>query len=255
LDSEIIDFDIGAATNVGGESKEPDLVVSPDFSPAGTLVMPDLDGLTSTFVGNETSVSGGEVLDFETPSESDVSAAPEMMPLVDFDLDTMADPVVDPSSATVVNPDALRMAIDEPFEASVPQPPSEPIEDESLEFDVSLTDSAVLGGPMSTPSYDIGSINLDLSADAPAEPSLAELPTFEINEPEMVDEGLPDMAPPAPEFSDALREEVSTKLDLAKAYEEMGDLEGARELLLEVQQEGPLDLVEQARDILGRIGG
>ncbi len=61
-------------------------------------------------------------------------------------------------------------------------------------------------------------------------------------------------APVAPEFTDAQREEVSTKLDLAKAYEEMGDLEGARELLQEVALEGAPDLVEQAREILGRIG-
>ncbi len=59
---------------------------------------------------------------------------------------------------------------------------------------------------------------------------------------------------PAPAH-DAQWEEVNTKLDLAKAYEEMGDLEGARELLQEVLGEGPVDLVEQARTILGRIGG
>lgn len=252
LDSEIIDFDIGAATSVGAESLEPDSTASPDFSPAGTLVMPGLDSLTSTFVGNETSVSSEDMLDFQTPSEPDMLAEPEMAPLVDFDLATEADP----SSATVVNPDALRMVMDEPFETSVQQPPSEPMvdEDESLEFDVSLTDSAVLGGPMATPSYDIGSINLDLSADEPVESTATEPPAFEINEPDPISEALPDMVPLASEFSDALREEVSTKLDLAKAYEEMGDLEGARELLLEVQHEGPLDLVEQAREILGRIG-
>lgn len=39
-----------------------------------------------------------------------------------------------------------------------------------------------------------------------------------------------------PEISS--NEEVATKLDLAKAYEEMGDLEGARELLQEVLKEG-----------------
>ena len=61
-------------------------------------------------------------------------------------------------------------------------------------------------------------------------------------------------AVPEPEFSAAQREEVSTKLDLAKAYEEMGDLEGARELLQEVALEGPPDLVLQAHEILGRIG-
>jgi len=61
--------------------------------------------------------------------------------------------------------------------------------------------------------------------------------------------------PEVPAQSDAQWEEVNTKLDLAKAYEEMGDLEGARELLQEVVSEGPVDLVEQARTILGRIGG
>jgi len=57
------------------------------------------------------------------------------------------------------------------------------------------------------------------------------------------------------EGDDARWQEVATKLDLAKAYEEMGDLEGARELLQEVLGEGPVDLVEQAKTILGRIGG
>ncbi len=33
-------------------------------------------------------------------------------------------------------------------------------------------------------------------------------------------------------------EEVATKLDLARAYQEMGDAEGARELLQEVVNEG-----------------
>jgi len=53
---------------------------------------------------------------------------------------------------------------------------------------------------------------------------------------------------------DARWEEVNTKLDLAKAYEEMGDLEGARELLREVVAEGVPDLVEQAQGILARVG-
>ena len=42
----------------------------------------------------------------------------------------------------------------------------------------------------------------------------------------------------APDFDINANEEVATKLDLAKAYEEMGDLEGARELLQEVIKEG-----------------
>jgi pilus assembly protein FimV len=49
-------------------------------------------------------------------------------------------------------------------------------------------------------------------------------------------------------------EEVATKLDLAKAYEEMGDMEGARELLQEVVKEGNADQQATARSILERIG-
>lgn len=57
-----------------------------------------------------------------------------------------------------------------------------------------------------------------------------------------------------PEFDISSNEEVSTKLDLAKAYEEMGDLEGARELLHEVVKEGDATQREKAQGILTRIG-
>ncbi len=54
-----------------------------------------------------------------------------------------------------------------------------------------------------------------------------------------VTETVPAEAMPATGGIDpALREEVNTKLDLAKAYLEMGDREGAREILQEVLNEG-----------------
>ena len=49
-------------------------------------------------------------------------------------------------------------------------------------------------------------------------------------------------------------EDVSTKLDLAKAYEEMGDVDGARELLREVAKEGNSEQREKAKDLLARLG-
>jgi pilus assembly protein FimV len=110
------------------------------------------------------------------------------------------------------------------------------VDSDSLEFDVKLTDSMFLGQPMGTQEFDIGSINLDLSE--PPETASADAVALE----------------EAPVHNEHW-EEVNTKLDLAKAYEEMGDLEGARELLQEVVGEGSVDLVEQARTILGRIGG
>lgn len=58
----------------------------------------------------------------------------------------------------------------------------------------------------------------------------------------------------APEFDITPNEEVATKLDLAKAYEEMGDLEGARELLQEVVKEGDAGQQEKAQALLAKIG-
>jgi pilus assembly protein FimV len=53
-------------------------------------------------------------------------------------------------------------------------------------------------------------------------------------------------APPV----DSRWQEVATKLDLAKAYEEMGDKDGARELLNEVMKEGDNAQQQQAKTLL-----
>lgn len=49
-------------------------------------------------------------------------------------------------------------------------------------------------------------------------------------------------------------QEVATKLDLAKAYEEMGDKDGARELLNEVIKEGDNAQQQRARSMLEALG-
>jgi pilus assembly protein FimV len=54
--------------------------------------------------------------------------------------------------------------------------------------------------------------------------------------------------------ADARWQEVATKLDLAKAYHEMGDRDGARELLGEVAKEGDAAQQQQARKLLETIG-
>ena len=244
LDMEAVDFDLGAAVEPSVELAEG----VPDFSPEGTLVMPGAaEELTDTFVG----------LERQEPVEAVEEHAAEH--LVDFELD-----MGDSAAATVVNPMALREAMEEVPLAPELMPEAEAasaveigeVDADSLEFDVKLTDSTILGQPMQVPSFDMGAINLDLAADE-------EVGMETIVAPEsVVDNFEPPAAPvaedaffeePAP-GSDAFRDEVNTKLDLAKAYEEMGDLEGARELLNEVIGEGPPDLVEQAREILARVG-
>jgi pilus assembly protein FimV len=45
-------------------------------------------------------------------------------------------------------------------------------------------------------------------------------------------------------------DEVETKLDLARAYIDMGDLDGAKDILSEIQQEGSDEQVEEARSLM-----
>ena len=51
-----------------------------------------------------------------------------------------------------------------------------------------------------------------------------------------------------------VNEEAETKLELARAYEEMGDKEGALELLEEVVAEGAPRQQATARDMIARLG-
>ena len=113
-------------------------------------------------------------------------------------------------------------------------PPSAPVPAESaggLDFDLNLD----LGGtektaPPETPAaapMDLSSISLDLGSA-----------------------GEPSAAP----SNDPKWQEVATKLDLAKAYEEMGDKDGARELLNEVMKDGDTAQKGQAQQLLSKLG-
>ena len=49
-------------------------------------------------------------------------------------------------------------------------------------------------------------------------------------------------------------QEVATKLDLAKAYQEMGDASGAREILEEVMRDGDTGQREAAQALINQLG-
>ena len=96
-------------------------------------------------------------------------------------------------------------------------------------------------------------LNLDLPGGTaePAKPAAAEAP---------IDLGALSLdlgtsaAAPASGGGDAKWQEVATKLDLAKAYQEMGDKDGARELLNEVVKEGDAAQKSQAQQMLSGLG-
>lgn len=108
--------------------------------------------------------------------------------------------------------------------------------------------------------FDIESATSDVGGEAPP----LDLSNIDLNL-ELPDEGATQTAVPQESgvspspgedvvpTAEALQE-VDTKLDLARAYEEMGDKEGARELIDEVLREGSPEQREAANRLLERLG-
>jgi len=97
-----------------------------------------------------------------------------------------------------------------------------------LDFDLNLdTGSDTSGATQPAPSMDLSAISLDLGAET--------------------------AGPGSAGGGDPKWQEVATKLDLAKAYEEMGDKDGARELLNEVVKDGDTAQKGQAQELLTKL--
>lgn len=109
-----------------------------------------------------------------------------------------------------------------------------------LDFDFELdSPSATPAGE--PPALDLSSIDLELDASQEAQAGGGS-------------GAAADLAADAPAYAgDAGAQEVDTKLELARAYEEMGDKEGARELLDEVLREGDEGQQASARELLARL--
>lgn len=110
-----------------------------------------------------------------------------------------------------------------------------------FEFDLDMAvaeEPPVTAASQATAAFDLGAISLDLEPAAAA-PSSA-----------------PQAAPPVAASLSGDGEDnpdVATKLELAQAYEEMGDKEGARELLQEVLSEGSGRQQAAARSKLAQL--
>lgn len=77
----------------------------------------------------------------------------------------------------------------------------------------------------------------------------------EIDEPtSAVDETMDlDVDVPSPKVDDATWQEVATKLDLAGAYVEIGDADGAKELLNEILKKGDVEQIRKAKALLANL--
>jgi len=128
--------------------------------------------------------------------------------------------------------------------------PTAPIHDMDFTLDASMRPSAARP-PSPTPEH---ALAMSGAASTTA-PSLAR-PQAAIDLDKLDLSFDPDKATfedPTPSVLDGQWHDAATKLDLAKAYQEMGDVEGAREILQEVLHEGDDQQKTEAKALLAKL--
>ena len=132
------------------------------------------------------------------------------------------------------------------------------IQSAGLDFDLGMDEPQKTSDPITTPApalvTDLGGLdfNLDIDSDSTVMMPTAPKPDVDLSEISF-DLDTPASAAFAVE-GDPRWQDVATKLDLAKAYEEMGDKDGARDLLNEVSKEGDNAQQIQAQQMLAKLG-
>jgi pilus assembly protein FimV len=222
-------------------------------------------------------------LDFDldigaTPAPAVAASAPEAVAEssgLDFDLDLGSESAATASAAVPGAPKSDDLALDIDFE--MPGTATAPAESGGLDFPLSA-DAPAAPAPAPAPaaaapaadgngidfSFDLGSPEPAASAPEPLSAAVSEM-SVDIPALEMTPAARPldlgglslDLDEPAPAGSTSNvpdNPEVATKLELAAAYEEMGDRDGARELYQEAVNEGSPAQKDAARAKLSALG-
>ncbi len=259
-DFSVLDFDLSSddASSDSGETTE---TLEQDVSPAASAD-DDLLKIEDAF-GGATDVSGNafrEDID-EQPNAGKALNEPEFAPLgpqaSKGEVDTSAMSAGD-MDKTVLADEYLRQAIEGDTDGS------SVVDLEKSGFDNSLLDFEFDFDSPETPTdldgesdtVDLSAFDLDLATESP------DLSANKLTD--RAESGVPvsdgdSTAPAVIDDSDLpeaeVHQAVETKLDLARAYEEMGDREGARELIDEILAEGTPSQCEAARRLLDRLRG
>lgn len=221
--------------------------------------------------------------DFALPEDGDIKAEAEKAAAntLSFDLNVGDLP---PFGAAPAEPFSASDTV-----VKAPSTAAEVSDGMALDFDLDLGNTATPSTPGAgkAPDLELGGEDFDFDlklGDSEIAPSLAmapakktDLSTISLDLGEAVDTGVMDLEKTmlaTPEMADAMatnyfggatsvldapadstteEQAVATKLDLAKAYEEMGDAEGARELLQEVLTEGNAAQKAAAEAMLDRL--
>jgi pilus assembly protein FimV len=179
----------------------------------------------------------------------------------DLDMDPFVQQPVSPAPAPAPQHLAAEAAVDEAMQAL-----SETDADMGIERAMERTSLSVVDLEKTNFESSLLDFDFELGEDTNVSRSNMDLSDISLR----TDAGLGQAPAPAPSRQQAevvdtaaasrpavgaidVHDEVSTKLELARAYEEMGDIEGARELLEEVMADGADQQKQMAQTILSRI--
>jgi pilus assembly protein FimV len=214
----MLDFDLGG---LNFDAPAP----APTPAPAANDV-PDLafdlpDDVPPAARVDAASVPVDDEFDFALPGDAETAATPAAAPaaadpLAELDLMDFDVPGAVPPQAASVEPPVAPAAAE----------PTLALDEQDFGLDLPEDDNAATPPP---PAFDLSGIDLDL------------------------DTATPEVRAPAVALTPQ-QMEMDTKLDLAIAYQEIGDKEGARELLDEVLRGGSDDQVTRANQMLAQLG-
>lgn len=251
------DFDLAFDLPFDPPAK-PATPAAPSPAPAAPV---DLDAgmdfgldLPSEFAPETPSKAAPEV----TPAAAEaITLAPLPDPLMDLDLMDFDPPAPTPSSVKAGDRSADDILLDDFFNT----PPAagtlaaKAAEDAAARATIdgatkNGADAAAKAAADDTalPEFDLTGIDLDLLGADAAPASTAAAPAAAAPAPAAGFDGVVD------DKQSAIYMEMDTKLDLALAYQEIGDKEGARELIDEVIKGGSDDQVEKAHNMRALLG-
>jgi pilus assembly protein FimV len=211
-----------------------DTPTAPPTAPTGTTTDVDLDlgggAGTSTDITLDAGTAIGTdtgILDLGAADTAQKEGEQAATPLPDFTLEVPAAGATTPTDIALEPPAAA---------------PARALESNVIDFQIEL------------PKIETGPATVAKPADSAADPGL----DFKLEVPDL---DLGDKAHDKTQVLSAAGGEkdghwydVQTKFDLAKAYQEMGDKDGAKEILQEVIKEGDAEQKSQAKTLLDSLG-
>ena len=256
---QLLEDEPGAADSIDGTfDSDFDLSLDePDEPAAGELSAADFDDDLSLDTLGVQGAAGNveDDLDFDALLKQHSAGAEPIDDLDDFNLDVAADePAKADTEADPLDIDAQLAEFDESLDLATPATAAAPEDFELPEdFDLSLADEPepepAAEAKAQALAADVAEANAELDALSASisQPPLTEGLTAR------QEEELADFGDDADfDFLDG-GDEATTKLDLARAYIEMGDSEGARDILGEVLKEGNAGQQDEAKDMLSKL--